>query len=312
MRYVLGLDGGGTKTDCVLMDEHCAVLSRSTGGPSNPMRVGFGSALAAICETGRHAAKSARIPPEAVSAICAGLAGTAQPDAESKMKHLLEEEFPGKPVRVCTDLDLTLAAAAEDAAIVVGAAFVAEKGSATADSSSAAIDAADGGGTSSGNKSCRASMLAIQEFDRTAENSALAARILREINCATWQEFQNRAVALPDEVFPRVFPVVAHAADNGDAAAQQILQHAASDLATLVSSLMEKLRLQGKKFLLICNGGMPGRSAFLDQQLGVRLHEVAPQAEFGALLITPPEAAARLALQLLQPQAQEGISHGGV
>jgi hypothetical protein len=30
------------------------------------------------------------------------------------------------------------------------------------------------------------------------------------------------------------------------------------------------------------------------------------------LLITPPEAAARLALQLLQPQAQEGISHGGV
>src|SRR4029077_14384856 len=32
MRYVLGFDGGGTKTDCVLMDETGAILTRSRSG----------------------------------------------------------------------------------------------------------------------------------------------------------------------------------------------------------------------------------------------------------------------------------------
>jgi N-acetylglucosamine kinase-like BadF-type ATPase len=313
MRYVLGLDGGGTKTDCVLMDEQRVILSRSAGGPSNPMRVGFGGALASICEAACDAAQSARIPADAIGAICAGLAGTAQPDAESKMKRLLEEEFPPKRVRVCTDLDLTLAAAGEAATIVL----IAGTGSAAVGRDQEGRIARVGGRGSllSDEGSAydigrRASMLAIQEFDRTAENSALGARILREIHCATWQEFQNRSVALPDEVFPRIFPVVTRAADNGDAAARQILQKAAVDLSSLVSGLMERLRLQDKEFLLVCNGGMLGRSSFLDQQLGSRLREVAPRAEFGALVITPPEAAARMALQLLQPHSQEGISRG--
>ena len=32
MRYVLGFDGGGTKTDCVLMDENRVVVGRGQSG----------------------------------------------------------------------------------------------------------------------------------------------------------------------------------------------------------------------------------------------------------------------------------------
>ncbi|MGB9465151.1 MAG: BadF/BadG/BcrA/BcrD ATPase family protein, partial [Candidatus Acidiferrum sp.] len=55
MRYVLGFDGGGTKTDCVLMDESGAILARAQAGPSNPLRVGFGAAITAIREAARQA-----------------------------------------------------------------------------------------------------------------------------------------------------------------------------------------------------------------------------------------------------------------
>jgi len=48
MRYVLGFDGGGTKTECALMDELGRVRATGRSGPSNPMRVGFGGALAAV------------------------------------------------------------------------------------------------------------------------------------------------------------------------------------------------------------------------------------------------------------------------
>src|ERR1700686_254236 len=119
MRYGLGLDGGGTKTDCVLMDESRHVVTASRGGPSNPMRVGFGGALAAVCEAARTAIVSAKISNDAVVSLCAGLAGTANPESGRKMRMLLEEEFPGKLIRVCTDMDLTLQAIGDGAAIVL-------------------------------------------------------------------------------------------------------------------------------------------------------------------------------------------------
>jgi N-acetylglucosamine kinase-like BadF-type ATPase len=119
MRYVLGFDGGGTKTECVLMGEDRRVVAQSRGGPSNPMRVGFGGTLASVCEAARVAILSAGIPALEVRSLCAGLAGTGHAEAAQKMKRLLEEEFPGKFVRVCTDLELTLEGTGEGAAIVL-------------------------------------------------------------------------------------------------------------------------------------------------------------------------------------------------
>src|SRR6516164_8874651 len=101
MRFVLGLDGGGTKTECVLMDEAGLVRAEGRSGPSNPMRVGFGGALAAVCEAGRTALHNADLSIGDVSAVCAGLAGTAQPESQRKMKRLLSEEFPSQLVYVC-------------------------------------------------------------------------------------------------------------------------------------------------------------------------------------------------------------------
>ncbi len=40
MRYRIGVDGGGTKTECILLDEHGAVAARWTAPGSNPSREG--------------------------------------------------------------------------------------------------------------------------------------------------------------------------------------------------------------------------------------------------------------------------------
>jgi len=309
MHYVLGIDGGGTKTDCILMDEARRILSRTRSGPSNPMRVGFGGALASICEAIRSATQSARIPTGEIIALCAGLAGTGHPESQRKMRRLLEEEFPAVTVQVCTDLELTLAATADGAAIVL----IAGTGSAAVGRDAAGRTARvgghgpllgdDGGAYDIGR---HAAIAAIRQFDRTAVNSALGARILGEIEATSWQEFQSRVIAGPDEVFPRLFPVVARAADEGDLEAKQLFHDAASDLAALVASLVERLDLQGQKFLMAKSGGILGRSVFFDRELEARLRETAPQAEFGALGATPAESAAFLALQSLQLQQQEG------
>src|SRR5258708_1083714 len=209
MRYVLGLDGGGTKTEGVLMDESRHVVTSSRGGPSNPMRVGFGGALAAVCEAVRMAIAAAKISNNVVVALCAGLAGTAYPESGRKMRMLLEEEFPGKLVRVCTDMDLTLEAIGDGAAIVL----VAGTGSAAGGRGGRGNIARVGGhgyllgdGGSAYPVGQKAVLGALRHFERTDMDTPMGGKILAEIGAATWGDLQSRVYAAPDEVFPRLFP----------------------------------------------------------------------------------------------------------
>ena len=49
-RAVVGVDGGGTKTQAVVLDANFAVLGEGFAGPSNPLRVGIANAAAAVRE----------------------------------------------------------------------------------------------------------------------------------------------------------------------------------------------------------------------------------------------------------------------
>ena len=273
------------------------------------MRVGFGGALAAVCEAGQIAMQSAKLSSAEISAVCAGLAGTAQPESERKMKRLLAEEFAGKLVHVCTDLDLTLEATGSGPAVVL----IAGTGSAAVGRGCDGQIARVGGhGPLLGDEGSaydigrRAAIDALRASDRGIPNSPLAARILRELRVGDWEEFHLRVYSIPDEVFPRIFPVVATAAEEGDPAAQVLLQDAAEALAGLVGDLMERLQLQSHKFLLVKSGGMVGRAAYFDQLVDERLRLAAPQAGFGALAMTAAEAAASMALRLLAARTDEG------
>src|SRR5580700_5796139 len=94
MRFVLGFDGGGTKTDCVLMDENQQILARARGGPSNPMRVGLGGALAYVCAAGRAAIRAANSTTAQIAVLCTRPAGASHPESDMKMQKHLMEEFP--------------------------------------------------------------------------------------------------------------------------------------------------------------------------------------------------------------------------
>ena len=309
MRFVLGLDGGGTKTECVLMDEAGLVRAEGRGGPSNPMRVGFGGALAAVCEAARAAMYNAKLSTGEISVVCAGLAGAAQPESQRKLKKLLSEEFPTQTVEVCTDIDLKLEATGEGRAIVlnVGTGTFAVgrdlNGQAVRVGGHGPLLGDEGSAYDIGR---RAMIAALRASDRGSRDSPLAARILHDLRAPDWEELQLRVYRVPDEVFPRIYPVVTAAADEGDPEARMLLQDAAEELAGLVADLMERLKLKDDKFLLVKSGGMTGHSAYFDKLLDERLQFVAPKAQFGKLQVTAAQAAARMALKLLYTHAEKG------
>ncbi|PYS73446.1 MAG: hypothetical protein DMF69_04775 [Acidobacteria bacterium] len=72
---VVGVDGGGTKTEAVIMDSNMRVVGEGRSGPSNPLRVGVTSAAAAVREAIDNACASAKIRRSDLYAAEVGLAG---------------------------------------------------------------------------------------------------------------------------------------------------------------------------------------------------------------------------------------------
>jgi N-acetylglucosamine kinase-like BadF-type ATPase len=100
-----------------------------------------------------------------------------------------------------------------------------------------------------------------------------------------------------DAVYPRVFPLVAAAADEGDEAARSLLHDAAKSLAGFVDGVQNELELNGSPFLLGKTGGMVGRSTYFDDILDAELRRVAPHATLEILRTPLVEVAAQRALR---------------
>ena len=295
MHYVLGFDGGGTKTECVLMNSADQVLARTYAGPSNPSRIGVESAVRAVEESADLALRDAGLERSAIAAIGAGLAGTAKPDMKERVRCALQKSFAGATVTVLTDLDVALAAVGEGPAIIL----VAGTGSA-AMGRNARNEMWRAGGYGRGvsdqgsafDIGRRAVAAAAQERAKVGKDTSLGRLILARLGLVEWQAVQHRAQTMPDEIYPPIFPVVAAAADAGDATARELLRGAANELGLLIGEVADRLDLRGKEFALVKIGGMIGRSRFFDAQIDDALKQVVPSAQMGKLRISPAEAAA--------------------
>jgi N-acetylglucosamine kinase-like BadF-type ATPase len=306
MHYVLGFDGGGTKTECVLLDSQQQVRATTRSGASNPFRIGHEAATAALVQAAQSAAREAGIELREIAALCAGLAGVGSPQSHEDMHRQIANAFPNTKIRLITDLELSLEAISQREAIVL----VAGTGSSALGRDAEGRTARAGGHGpllsdqgSAFDVGRLAVAAAVRERDRTGSDSVIGAEILRHLKFSSWTELRDRARAAADEVFPRVFPVVAQAAEAGDAQAQSLLRTAAQEIAALVAALVDRLKLRDSAIYIAKTGGMISNSKFFDAQLDVELKKIAPRATIGLLPVPPTEAAARLALELLSSSA---------
>ena len=98
MAYYLGIDGGGTKTRCVLADETTVLATSMTGG-SNIVRLGEAQAREALHTAIRQVCATAKISPDQIRAICIGAAGAARPEIAAKIRSILAELIPDDLLR---------------------------------------------------------------------------------------------------------------------------------------------------------------------------------------------------------------------
>jgi N-acetylglucosamine kinase-like BadF-type ATPase len=300
MRYVLGFDGGGTKTECVLMDETGAILARSRSGASNAVNVGAEASAGALADAGLQALRSKGLPAADIAYILAGISGAAEPALRAEIQANLKSSFPKAATIITSDLVLTLAAVGEIPSVVV----IAGTGSAVLGRTSPLKLARAGGfgpiigDPGSANDIGRKTVaLCFQKFLNN-EKFPLADEICRTFAC-TWSQFVDLARDQPTVIFPKLFPIVAKAAESGDPSARGILASAAKDLREQVREVVQQLQLQNTNFFLAKTGGVFDGSPFLNEQFDSLIRQMTSKVRIGPLPRPVAESAAQLARDAL-------------
>lgn len=311
MKCFLGFDGGGTKTECVILNDSGAIIARGRGPASNPTRIGIPAALEALKQTYESAIGSARISFD-VAALCAGLAGTARPEFREPILQFLKEHFPESLIDVRTDLELSLDAMLPGPAIVL---VVGTGSAAIGRDASGAVRREGGFGPASSDEGSafdigRAAIATARNENSSAQSEELSRQILRHLGCSNWSEVDSKSDANADAVYPRIFPVVAAAADASNSLAQSLLQSAAEKLAAIAHRLAVTLNLADAKLAVGKTGGTVGRSRFFDQAIDEELRRKLPSVMISKLSVDPAEVAAWIALQLFngKEDSREGVS----
>jgi N-acetylglucosamine kinase-like BadF-type ATPase len=308
--YFLGLDGGGTKTDCVLVDAAGTTLARSTAGPSNPIRAGYAKAWFTLSDAADVVLEHHHIKAGDIRGIYAGIGGAGREVVARRIATFLENAFPAAAVEVTTDLAITLQAAIGDSegiVLIIGtgsAAYGRDTRGETARAGGRGPWFSDEGSAFDIGRRALSAVVCAEEH--RGPETALSGRVLKWLGCSEWNRVLDWVVKNPDDVFPRIFPLVAELGDHGDPVCREILSNAAESLSELTASVMGRLKMTDREVPIAKAGGTVGRSKFFDAAIDEGLKRVAPRARLIALEMKPAEAAAQLAIRLGLRKAHAG------
>ena len=248
MAYYLGIDGGGTKTRCVLGDES-RVLATAMSGGSNMIRLGETQAREALHTAIHQVCVTANISPDRIRAICVGAAGAARPEIADKIRSILAAIIPEvAPARIeiVGDHEIALEAAFSTGPGVIA---IAGTGSIVYGRDAAGRIARAGGwgfaisDEGSGHWIGRRAVSAILSAHDQCLETALTAMILQAWRLNTLDDLVRQANSTPPSDFPRLFPIVLRAADEGDSIARDLLTDAGAKLGSLAAVVIRRLAL---------------------------------------------------------------------
>src|ERR1700674_2494638 len=313
MQNLIGFDGGGTKTHCVILDAGGKIIGEGRGGPSNPLRCGFDAAFRSLSEAAAEALKSAGLRTENITGVCAGLAGAGRRNVVRRALVFRSRDFSRPVVQVATDYEIALEAAAGQGPGVV---LIAGTGSAAYGRNAEGETARAGGyGPWVGDEGSAFEIgrLAVAAVARTRDQAGpitlLAEMIPAALDCPDWDDLMQRIMKNPDDIFPALFSVVAEAADAEDSAAKEILFTSAIGLGNLAMIVVRRLGMKDQAFPLVKCGGVFGHSQMLDALLDSVVVSGALRAKVSQLKISPAVGAARIAARLAESPVQAS-SHG--
>ena len=312
MAYFLGIDGGGTKTTCVIGDES-NVLAKAVAGPCNITRVGEFRARESLHQVIREACTAAGIGPGELTVACAGVAGAGREEVATLLKKLIAEIIPA-PVHVMGDMQIALQAAiGEGPGIVVIAgtgsiAYGRDGRGRTARAGGWGFAISDEGSAHWIGREAVAAVLRAADatfadpIERDRDDAFATASLLFQNLASSWKvdslpHLASMANAQPE--FAALLPVVLAAANANDEIAKDVLIRAGRELARLAEAVARRLfSTSAGKVAIGTAGGVFRHAAQVRQSFSEELRNLDSRLEVNPEIIEPVDGALQIARQL--------------
>lgn len=297
--YFLGIDGGGTKTTCLLGDENYELASVTVGG-SNLTRVANETARSALERGVRSVCREAAIKPAQISAICAGIAGAAREDVRKQQAEILAQLTPAR-IEVVGDMVIAHEAALGGAPGIV---VLAGTGSIAYGRHSSGRTARAGGwghaisDEGSGHWIGIQAVAAVAHAQDSRSQTGLSDQILRHWGLRDFDELVLWANSDPTPDFASLFPIVLAAAETGDSCAQGVLTGAGTSLAGLVGAVFRRLWKPNEEAEVSLMGGVLQNSAQVRNSLQKCLRNSVPRVRVSLSTRSGAQGALALARKL--------------
>lgn len=279
--YVLGIDGGGTKTVGVMADEYGNIVAKQTVGGTNQNGVDRKTVEYELNNLFTSLKKQNESAFLSLPVVFAGMSGVDRPDAKIFMEKLISKLVPnGTKVFVDNDGVNALYSGTFGAPGIVQ---IAGTGSITFGINSKGDRGRVGGwgylidDEGSGYDLGKEALNAIfKAYDGRGKRTILTERILNHFNVSHPPELINiiYQVGKSREVISPLSKYVTEAAEKNDQVAKKIIDHAGKKLGNSISSLVHQLFPTEKNVQVVLVGGvfncadlvMPGIESALKSQ----------------------------------------------
>src|ERR1041384_1863945 len=297
MPLYLGIDAGGTKTDCAVSNG-AELLGQSTGASAKLARVGKEKGRENLQSVIRQACEAAQVAPNEIQHVCIGMAGASLAEAVNWAQQTIRELIPDSTIYVAGDHVIAHRAAfgtSPGVLVISGTgsiAFGRNQSGETARAGGWGPNVSDEGSAFWVGR--EAVTAALHAFD-FGESNGLLATIA---DC--WKVAPEEVIRLANSSEPR-FPELAgpvvSAAEQGDASARAITDRAGRALAGLASAVINRLWPDGGIVPVALAGGVLQGSPLVRQAFREVMKTEQPQAAVSFAFVRPVLGALEIAAQ---------------
>ena len=297
MSLYLGIDAGGTKTDCAVSNG-AELLGQASGESCKLARVGRTRAHDNLQQVITQACQSARIRSLDVQHVCIGMSGASLPEAVVWAQDTIREVIPQGTIYVAGDHVIAHRAAfgsAHGVLVISGTgsiAFGRNQHGETARAGGWGPTISDEGSAFWVGREAVAA--ALQEYDRVGPKGLLLAL------AGAWKIAPEEVVRVANASEPRFAEVAATVvaeAEKGDLVAREIIERAGKALAQLAGAVIGRLWPEGGIVPVALAGGVLQGSAIVRQSFRDQMKADSPEAAVSFAYVRPVLGALEIAAQ---------------
>ena len=249
-QFVIGIDGGGTKTAALIADLKGNILAQHVGGPSNLQIMGVEKSTRVIMSLIQECCDSVGCSPKNILCTTVGLAGAGRPDDRKKIaegiRHVISsKKVTLRKVRIESDARIALEGAFNGGAgiiVIAGTGSIAfgkdERGNIHRAGGWGRILGDEGSGYFIGKEGLKA---VCQHLDGRSAPTLLSAMVARKFGLKTPADI-IMAIYKNNFDLASLAPIVFKAAEKGDVPSTAIVERASVELAEQVRAIVVKFQ----------------------------------------------------------------------